>query len=320
MNLPDISVVVFSSSNPDGCVRLLSSLETVRRDNLEMEVVLVYTGLNQKVEQLLHEQVHGFELKLIPAPETSNRAAGRNRGVDHATNDIILFLDDTLECSPELVIRHLEKYSEKNTSAVMGEQFLPPFVKKSRWFRFLDSDQRSIRRWARGGSSKTPPLRYVSTSNFSIRKAVFAFCGGYDESIANHEAENIDLAHRLTASGKQGVVYNPEAIAFSQHAPLREALKARYEFGGEGIPKLLEAYPDIYGKLPSRFLKIDGFQPVNTSYRILAGALFTKPFLIVARAVRLVGPERLAFWMIRYMLQYYSVWGLKHALRKEYKI
>ncbi|MCF7806957.1 MAG: hypothetical protein K9M49_01760 [Candidatus Marinimicrobia bacterium] len=316
MRRPDISVVIFSDSNPDGCVRLLSSLDVVVNDQVRLEVILVYKGLNHKVERLLREQEHKYKLKLAPAVKNSNRAAGRNKGAALTSHNIILFLEDIFECSPELLKRHAENYADDNVFAVMGEQFLPPFIKKNRWFRFLDSDYRSIRRWAGESDPGSPPLRYVNTANFSVRKEIYESCGGFDETIDNHEAEDIDFAHRLTVNREGRVAFDQEAVAFCQHAPLKEALKKRYEFGREGIPKLLSIYLGVYGKLPSRFVKIAGFAPINFYYRLIMTALFTKPFLFIARGLRLVGPERIAFWMIRYMLQYYSVWGVKHALKQ----
>lgn len=316
MSLADVSVVIYSDSNPDGCVRLLGSLEIAMSERHKIEVILVYKGLNKKVELLLSEQEHPYELKLIPAPENTNRATGRNMGVKLARHDIVLLLDDMLECSPDLLLKHAEKFRDEKIFAVMGEQFLPPFIKKSRWFKFMDSDYRNIRRWAKGTPSGSPPLRYVNTANFSVRKETYMACGGHDETIDNHEAENIDIAHRITDGGNGSIVFNPEAIAFCQHPPLHDMLKLRYEFGKEGIHKLLDIYPNIYGKLPSRFVRMKGFQPLGISYRVIMGVLFTKPFLFLARGIRLLGPERLSFWMMRYMLQYYSVWGLKHALHE----
>lgn len=317
MPLPRVSIVIYSRDNPGGCLRLLKSIERVDEKDIRFEVVLVYQGFNEKVQGLLKEHNFSFELKLHSESQNSNRASGRNKGVELASHEIVLLLDSDLECSPGLIKNHLNCYREKKTIAVMGEQFLPPFVKKNRWYRFLDSDYRNIRRWSKMGVSESPPLRYVNTSNFSVRREVYLSCGGHDESISNHEAENIDLAQRINARADGKIIFNPEAVAFCQHDPLRQAMRERYEFGKEGIPKLLDTYPGIYGKLPSRFVRMDGFEPASFFHQLLMGTLFTKPFLVMARGVRLLAPEWAAFWMMRYMLQYYSVWGLRHALKQK---
>jgi len=276
---------------------------------------MVLQGLTDKVETMLKEYAFSFDLKFISVKNDANRAFGRNRGVAKAKYDTVLFLDSVLEISPELLYRHLEVYEDQGTVAVMGEIYLPEFVKKSRWLRFVDSDYRSTRRWsAATGTKASPPLRYVNTANFSVRKAIYTAAGGHCETIDNHEAENIDLAHRISALNQGIIRYEPEAITFCQHAPLNEALRLKYEFGFEGIPKLLEFYPDLYAVLASRFVKSKKLPSIEPIFRGFMTVVFSPPFLFIARGLRLLGPEALAFRMLRYMLQYESVRGFKASI------
>jgi hypothetical protein len=315
-----ISIVTYSKGNPGGCIRLLKSLETADVKDIKLEVILVYSGLNDKVQALLNEHTFSFTLQLVPVADEANRAVGRNLGAKTAQHEVLLFLDSDQECSPGLLKRHLALYSDKKTVAVMGEQHLPPFVKKSRWFKFLDSEFRNIRRWAKKAQSNSPPIRYVNTANFSIRKEGYLACEGHRENISNREAQNIDLANRILASDRGQIIYDEEAIAFCQHAPLRATMESRYDFGKEGIPKLLEAYPSLYEKLPSRFVRVEGFEQTGIVKRLLMATLFTNPFLLAARGLRLVGPDWLAFLMMRFMLQYYSILGFKHAQKSGWSI
>ena len=317
MTWPKVSIVVFAAADPGGCIRVLTDCERLRHQDIEFEVVMVLQGLTEKVEAVLRDYRFPFELRFVSVDKNTNRARGRNLGVQASKNKIILFLENSLEVSPGLLYRHLEAYKTETTAAVMGEIYLPAFVKKNRWFRFLDSDYRSTRRWAaKTGSKSSPPLRYVNTSNFSIRKKVFVAAGGYAEDIDHQEAEDIDLAHRIGAQRQSQITYEPEAVAYCLHHSLRTSLVSKYAFGKEGIPKLLKAYPELYPVLPSRFVKISGFPDVSTFYRGFMNLLFMKPVFFLARGVRLLGPEFLAFRMMRYMLQAESVRGLKAATGK----
>ena len=315
---PKVSIVIFANADPGGCVRILTDCERLQHEELEFEVVLVLQGLTDKVEALLKDYQFSFDLKFVSVDKSSNRAQGRNRGVGVSKHEIILFLESTLEVTPELLYRHLEAYEKKSTVAVMGEVQSPAFVKKSRWFRYLDGDYRATRRWAaRTGSQTSPPLRYVNTSNFSVRKATIESFGGYAEDIDHPEAEDIDLAHRISAQSTSNIHYEPEAIAYCLHPSLHTTLVQKHAFGREGVPKLLEIYPELYSVLPSRFVKIPGFPDVSPLYRAFMNLLFTAPFFFLARGIRLFSPEVISYRMMRYMLQAESVKGLKTFLKEK---
>lgn len=317
MAWPKTSIVIFAGADPGGCVRILTDCERLQNEDLELEVILVLQGLTDKVESLLKNYQFSFDLHFVSVEKTSNRAQGRNKGVALAKHEIVLFLENTLEVTPELLYRHLEAYESKSTVAVMGEIQSPAFVKKNRWFRYLDGDYRATRRWAaRTGSQTSPPLRYVNTSNFSVRKATFENFKGYAENIDHPEAEDIDLAHRISAQPGGQIQYVPEAVAYCLHPSLRTTLADKYEFGKEGVPKLLKAYPELYSVLPSRFVKMAEFPDVTPLYRAFMNLLFSGPVFFFARGLRLLSPEFISYRMMRYMLQAESVRGVKQGLIK----
>jgi len=312
----EASIVIFAGADPGGCVRILTDCERLETEGLTVEVIMVLQGLTSKVEAVLKDYSFSFDLRFVSVDEATNRAKGRNLGVAAARHEIILFLEQSLEISPDLLHQHIEAFNDQDTAAVMGEIYLPAFVKKSRWFRYLDGNYRTARRWAaRTGLNSSPPLRYVNTSNFSIRKQVFEDFGGYAEHIDHPEAEDIDLAHRISALARGNIRYQPEAVAYCLHPSLQKSLKNKFEFGLEGVPKLLDAHPELYPVLPSRFVKMPGFPDVAPLYRSFMSLLFTAPVFFLARGIRLFSPEFISYRMMRYMLQAESVRGVRKSLK-----
>ena len=316
MAYPELSIVVYNRKQPDACVRLLTSCEQLSSSDMDFEVVVVQSGLTEKVQSMLTDYSFSFPLNVVTSDEDINRARGRNLGVEAAQFEHILFLDTELEASPDLLNAHMEGLSAPEVLAVMGEILLPRFVKKNRWYRYLDSFYRSTRRWSLVNKTQnTPPLRYVNTSNFSLRKKDFQEAGGYSEDIDHKEAEDIDLAQRLHALNGGVIRYQPDAMAYCLHAGLKQAMASKYEFGLEGIPKLIAKYPELYGRLSTRFITLDGFPRRPLFYRLFWRLLFSAPVFFVARGVRLVSPEFIAYRMLRFMLQYESVRGVRDALK-----
>lgn len=313
MELTDLSVIIFNRENPGGLIRLLESLESTQSTSPAFDVVLVYCGLNKKVQTVLEEHQYGFKLQLIGVAPNTTDAVALNIGSQSTQAKILHFLDSNLEVSPELLSLQLKAFENQEIVAVMGEQFLPPFVKKSRWYRFLDSEYGSLRRWAREGQTENPPLRYVNTANFSVRRSAFLACGGFDETMVNREAGDIDLAHRIKARTGKKIIYSQEAIAYRQHPPLKVEMNSRFEFGRDGIPGLVDKYPELYHVLPSRFIKFKDHLPTSVLKQATMQFVMTRPALLLARALRLIGPEALAFWMFRYMLQYHTIQGIRQA-------
>ena len=314
---PKVSIIVFADGDPGGCVRLLADCERLDQSTATFELIMVLQGLTRKVEHMLQEASFSFDISFIQVPPETNRAQGRNLGAKAARYEILLFLDSDLEIDPELVSQHAQQYADTDIAAVMGETYLPPFIKKSRWYRFLDSDYHRARRWAtREKTHRSPPLRYVNTANFSVRRPVFEACGGHNQALTDHEAEDIDLAYRIHLLQQGVICFHPDARAYSQHHPFKVTLQAKFSFGRNGIPRLLSDYPELYPLLPSRFVQIDSFTGPGRIRCLLNRLLFNYPLSLLARVLRVFGPELLAFRVLRYLLQYESVRGVRAAYRK----
>jgi len=141
--------------------------------------------------------------------------AARNFGLNRASGDIIVYIDDDVELSPGFLGGHEEVYNDLAVAGVAGRVLdvwnpvseVPP--------RFLSSG--SFEGWFSYLShSKT---NAVYGCNMSFRRDVLLNVGGFDTGfVGNAVREESDLGLRIIKKGMQ-IVFNPNAQLFHVGAP-----------------------------------------------------------------------------------------------------
>jgi glycosyltransferase involved in cell wall biosynthesis len=97
---PSVSVVVPTKNRPDEIARMLRSLRA--QPSMPLEVIVVDQSMPAYVLEPFPQLVH------IQDPQISGLTAARNRGVDNARGDVILFFDDDViletDCVREIAL------------------------------------------------------------------------------------------------------------------------------------------------------------------------------------------------------------------------
>ncbi len=140
----------------------------------------------------------------------AGRAAARNRGISEAKGDVLIFLDDDLEASPDLIEQHYKHHINNKRICVLGyspliisdhsspleiyiaETIYTPFMKRlvSPDYKFQGLD--------------------FDSENFSIRKEVIEEIGSfYHEYSAN---EDMELGLRMVYAGIE-IIAEPNAVS-----------------------------------------------------------------------------------------------------------
>lgn len=145
--------------------------------------------------------------------EHPSLCAARNRGVQEARSEVVLFVDDDVLLPPGFVEAHRRSYLDREVGAVVGKIFVP------RPGEAIDraAPERSAASIADSGGG--PWAAQVLGSNFSVRKALYEEVGGFDEQLVGHVYyDESDFSRRLTAAGHR-IRYEADAWQVHLKAP-----------------------------------------------------------------------------------------------------
>jgi len=151
--------------------------------------------------------------------------AARNRGIEAAETDLLLFLDD--DCVPERGwLRGLvEAPWEEGLGAVGGTIVSPPSDSVvSRYCRWIGYDEYPPRR-GRGAVDR------VDTANCAFLRRALLQAGGFEPGLANG-GPDIDMSHRVARAGYR-LHHAPEAVVVHHHRETARALARAYRKRGD---------------------------------------------------------------------------------------
>ena len=209
-NLPAVSVVI----------------PTYNREGVLIETVKQFLALSLPAREILvidQTEVHEEQTRISLAQwhergriqwirlDAPSITVAMNTGLKRASGDIVLFVDDDVEFTSELVLEHALSYLDPAVHGVAGQ------VVQS-WERELSPDQGSYLGGAESNpdafmfnsSVRMPVRRFIGCNASFCRRAMLAV-GGFDENFVQvayrFEAE---FAERLVSRG-YNMVFNPEA-------------------------------------------------------------------------------------------------------------
>lgn len=105
----------------------LASLEKQSYPYDQFEVILIDDGSSDGTKEYVNQLNIEYDLRYI-GQTNAGRSAARNRGIDEAKNDLIIFTDDDLVLHPRYIEEHVKVQKEKS-SVVHGKIINIPYLK-----------------------------------------------------------------------------------------------------------------------------------------------------------------------------------------------
>jgi GT2 family glycosyltransferase len=202
----DVSIVIPTYDRRERLHRVLAAL--AGQAEVGFEVVVVSDGSTDGTDEYLRSGDTPVAI-VTERQDNAGPAAARNLGIQLASRALLIFIDDDVMPTPELVGAHVEAHARLGDRVVViGPMLNPPDHRMSPWVRWEQTMlQKQYGALERGVYSAT--ARQFYTGNASVRREHVIRAGGFDTSL--RRAEDVELAFRLREHGL-AFAYEPHAV------------------------------------------------------------------------------------------------------------
>ena len=249
-----ISVVLPTYNRLDRLKKVLSGLELQDYGLSEFEVIVVSDGSQDGTNGYL--ETIKTPLNLTPLlQENHGVAVARNNGFKQAKGEYVLFIDDDVYPTANLITEHLKMHEAhaKEDVIVIGPMLTPSDFDMAPWVQWEQAmlvkqyDSMINKVWE-------ATARQFYTGNTSLKQKFLVKSGGFDPSF--RRAEDVELAYRLSDMGLK-FVFHMDAVGYHYadrsfsswmnipYAYGRNDVIFTYQKGQDWLlPSILEEYGD----------------------------------------------------------------------------
>ncbi len=205
-----VSVVLPTYNRLARLKQVLSGFEQQTYSLSDFEVVIVSDGSSDGTNEFLETIDTPLHLTFVAQPN-QGVSVTRNRGIEEAAGELILFIDDDVVPAPQLIAEHLQVYdNNKGDIVVLGPMLTPLDTKLSSWTQW-EQDMLVKQYDAMLNGDWEPTARQFYTGNSSVARRILVECGGFDPAF--RRAEDVELAYRLSERGVR-FLFQESAIGY----------------------------------------------------------------------------------------------------------
>lgn len=228
-NWPSVSIIVLNRNGLDHLRRLFPGLQN-HTDYPDFELVLVDNGSTDGSVEFAKSFEAMFPVRLIENPGNISFSAGNNQGVEAATGELLLFLNNDIEPFELGWLKELVNRIKSTRASAVGALLLYPdeagyrtasgYAVQHRGVKFRRADLGDTRAFNLGrgddalgehlGNDTRCPA--ATAACLLIEREAFDSVGEFAKSY-RYGQEDVDLGLKLTASGRE-VVSSGRAVLF----------------------------------------------------------------------------------------------------------
>lgn len=190
-----VSIIIPTYNRLTRLKQVISAIERQTYALDDVEVIIVSDGSTDGTDSYFSTIKTSLNLRCV-LQQNAGPAAARNNGIRNAQGDIILFIDDDVVPSPQLLMEHMRVHTERPNMVVLGPMLNPPDFALSPWVAWEQAMLEKQYNAMQQGTFKTSARQFY-TGNTSLPRHILLVSGGFDERF--RRAEDIELAYRLKA-------------------------------------------------------------------------------------------------------------------------
>ncbi|MEK7533667.1 MAG: glycosyltransferase family 2 protein, partial [Patescibacteria group bacterium] len=190
---PYLSIIIPYYNNSEGLTRLLASIGKSKKAPA-FEIIVVDDGSSLRPPR--------SDIRL---PKNRGPAIARNRGVEKAKGEFVVFLDGDVEVFPDTLYQIAKVFKDDpDVVALTGV-----WVKEQKSKAFFPNFK-ALRDWSYWINERDKSGYYYlfSTRIASIKKAVFERLGGFNETYPAPLVEDIELTYRIAR--RYAIIFAPQ--------------------------------------------------------------------------------------------------------------
>jgi GT2 family glycosyltransferase len=244
-----VSVIIPTYNRLQELQRVVAALQSQTVPlGTELEIVIVDDGSGDRTWEWLRDQPGETGIVAL-RQANSGPAAARNRGVEAAGGDIVIFLGDDTVPQPGWLVAHVEEhrlFGRSGPVATIGYTSFPPET-DSPFLRFINEYGAQFG-YLIIEDPGSVPFNFFYTSNVSLPRSELERLRGFREDFPAAAWEDIEFAYRATASGLR-IRYQPKARTIHHHCVQPRTFCRRQRTSGHSAAILAGLHPELEGLL-----------------------------------------------------------------------
>jgi len=189
---PAASVIIPTYNGAAKIATLLEALFNQTENNTEI-IVVVDGSTDDTVEVIKPFKKISDQLRII-VQKNAGRARSRNRGVEEAQGDLLIFYDDDMQPAPDSIARHIAFHREHRGAILIGnaEQAVLNAASDFQHYRSYINDS-----WMKPYGTALKKLErqalFMTAANCSMPRQTFRELNGFDETLSDAEDKEFGL-------------------------------------------------------------------------------------------------------------------------------